>query len=602
LAKLTYRFHLPHPLGVEALRVIREIPGVFAKERVVVSPLSAAWIVERTLTELQREFSIQSPKPHHRFTDADLEAIPELREWTFKFLAGYQKAGVLFAANGPDESAILAHPTGAGKSLQGIVWLLLKPGTGIFLTKAGARRTIQLEVERYTTVKPRVLWPPSDRRFDDDQFENLHEQRIVVAGWENLPQIMDHLLNANATSLVLDELHLGKGHKRWAAIPGRDEQGNDTKTFARLQNRVACAARISANANRRLGLTATLIPDRVRDLWGELDLVHPGDWGKYWGKIDADDVRTNSFVKRYCDLSLNDFGGWDDKGESNVGELKRRMFFVVHRVDSSVTHRDLPPMRRQIVYLTKADQNAPSSFTEELKKAQSRGAKSLQEVRLAEAASRKRGYVVDEVIEALKSKQKIVIFTGRHRDCERLEAAIKLAVSKVTWHDGTPAIFMAHGGHGTGLRDEIRERWMGNAAAGVPPMPGPAVLIGTSEAWGESYSLNHTDLALIVMLPLNSKQLWQWEGRFYRLGQLVPVLLKYIIAEGTYDEAVASILLSKLPAVADIQADSKFKEATAQFLGHDRTDDIEKRLLDAVMVDHESLFAEFTDAPAPELQ
>jgi hypothetical protein len=188
----------------------------------------------------------------------------------------------------------------------------------------------------------------------------------------------------------------------------------------------------------------------------------------------------------------------------------------------------------------------------------------------------------------VKSKQKVVIFTGRHKDCDRLEEAIK----KVLKGQSVP-IFVGHGGHGTQVRDGIREMWMGNPAKSIEPLEGPAVLIGTGQAWGEAYSLNHTHLALMVMLPINAKELWQREGRFYRQGQKIPVLIKYIIAEGTYDEAVASILLSKLPAVADVHADSQFVEATDQFMGRDNTDEIEARLTAAVMKDPDALFTEF---------
>ena len=84
---------------------------------------------------------------------------------------------------------------------------------------------------------------------------------------------------------------------------------------------------------------------------------------------------------------------------------------------------------------------------------------------------------------------------------------------------------------------------------------GPTVLIGTGHAWGESVNLQDTDLALFVMLPWTPRNILQWEGRFSRLGQKRPVMVSYIIAEGTVDEHVADILLDKLPAVHEIGGD-----------------------------------------------
>jgi hypothetical protein len=64
--------------------------------------------------------------------------------------------------------------------------------------------------------------------------------------------------------------------------------------------------------------------------------------------------------------------------------------------------------------------------------------------------------------------------------------------------------------------------------------------------------LQDTDLAIMAMLPYTPGRLIQYEGRFARLGQKRPVLIRYLIAEGTVDEHVASILLSKIPAVERI--------------------------------------------------
>ncbi len=87
---------------------------------------------------------------------------------------------------------------------------------------------------------------------------------------------------------------------------------------------------------------------------------------------------------------------------------------------------------------------------------------------------------------------------------------------------------------------------------------GPAVLIGTGDAWGESINLQDTDVLYMVMLPWTPKQIRQWEGRVARIGQTRPVLIVYIIAETTVDEDVADNLLGKLPPVLDVVQDSEF--------------------------------------------
>ena len=80
--------------------------------------------------------------------------------------------------------------------------------------------------------------------------------------------------------------------------------------------------------------------------------------------------------------------------------------------------------------------------------------------------------------------------------------------------------------------------------------PGPCVLVGTGQAWGTGIDgLQCTDVAIFALLPYTPGQLDQWEGRFTRLGQDRPVTILFPIAEGTADDHLADILLSKLPAV-----------------------------------------------------
>ena len=356
---------------------------------------------------------------------------------------------------------------------------------------------------------------------------------ILVTSYDILPGWIDTLVklmkSAPRSSLVFDEIHHVKSHRRWQAEV--DERNPSRVSFALKDNRAAACYRLSRIATRRLGLTATPLKDRVRDLWAQLDLIHPGEWGNYW-----------DWARRYAGASENRFGGMDDKGKSNLGELKRRLSYVSHRVPYSVANRDLPPKRRLVTYVKVCDQNrAEGGISKELKMAAKFGATALLEARLMEAASRKRKVVLAHARDALEGGLKVTIFTGRRIDCERLAAEAK------SWTDGTTPVlarsqlFSGHGGDSPEARETIRKAYM--AASG------PSLLVGTGDAWGEGLDLQDSDLAIFAMLPYTPGQVIQWEGRFCRLGQKRPVLIRYIIAEGTVDEHVASILLGKLPAV-----------------------------------------------------
>ena len=149
-----------------------------------------------------------------------------------------------------------------------------------------------------------------------------------------------------------------------------------------------------------------------------------------------------------------------------------------------------------------------------------------------EAAARKRRKAIERIESHTESGQKVVVFTGRRADCEKFAEATRKAVGKdvTIWH--------AHGDSSPEIRQRIVDEYMEH--------PGPCVLVGTGDAFGESLNLQRTDAAFFVMLPYTPGQLEQWEGRFTRRGQDRPVIIYYVIAEGTVDEHVAGILLEKI--------------------------------------------------------
>jgi len=81
---------------------------------------------------------------------------------------------------------------------------------------------------------------------------------------------------------------------------------------------------------------------------------------------------------------------------------------------------------------------------------------------------------------------------------------------------------------------------------------------------------------LFAMIPYTHGQVEQAEGRFIRLGQDRPVLICYAIAEGTVDDHVADLLLTKLDAVdatvaqLGVQAEAgEYGEALAGIMSDD---------------------------------
>lgn len=507
------------------------------------------------------------------------------------FLTPYQKEGIAFGW-----SKVGCHywwPTGSGKTCIAILTALSSSGPILVVTRAASRVQYAREIERFLNLRAFVLRPQSSLKKHSVKLEDYleecasHDKRpVVVAGWESLVDNLERILGeVNPSVFVADESHRGKGSKRYEVLQLPDapidaspedivdfyaDQEREVQSkngfikttedgrrgFIPVMNTAVAAATISRSVQKRILTTATPIADRVRDLWSQLDLGEPNAWGN-----------KTAWHKRYADAKPGKYGGIDTRGSSNLDELKGRIDGVVHILSYEVTHAQLPPKRRQSVYLTAEDQCKPlGGFTDELKRAVLQGPGAILEVRIAEAASRKRKAVLAMIKDHTDSGHKVVVFTGRKRDCDKLGV-------DVANHLKTVKVWAAHGDHNVEARQKIVDDYMSH--------PGPCVLVGTNYSFGESINLDDTDAAFMVMLPYTPGMLRQNEGRFHRLSTKRPVIIYYVIAEGTVDEHIAQLIIDKLPAVGEVVEDRELAGASGVLAGvSDNPDDLAKSVLE----------------------
>jgi SNF2 family DNA or RNA helicase len=490
--------------------------------------------------------------------------LPELRDWVWPFLTDYQRDGLCLAvARG---NYHLWWPCGAGKTLGAIIWALATPHATLIITRASARRQWASELRRFATVDPYVLLPKSNRRAGTETptayLERVAREGlrpVIIAGWTSLsttwedvdgkeqrglnPELDDLLDTMGAFSIVWDESHQGKSHKRWRRLARQD----GGYRYEKRTTTAAVAGFLAPRAVRRLALTATPMPDRTRDLWAQLDLVDPGLWGKYW-----------DWAGKYCD-AYEDMHGWDDKGSSNIEELRTELARCAHIVPTELVSTKLPPLRRTVTWLPKDALSAASKEARVGLKSAAKAAKGhksgeaverLLQSKLELSASRKTGHVVQTVVDCLSGGQKVLVFTGLRSNVERLRDAVQVGLEKALpkAKGGDWKLWGAHGGTLPEDRETIREDYMA--------YDGPACIVGTGAAWGESLNLQQSDRLIIVMLPWTWGQIRQWEGRVRRLGGK-PCLVEYLVAEGTIDERVSSIVLDKLAAVENVLPDEQ---------------------------------------------
>lgn len=468
-----FRFSITPALTEPQRAVLKALAGAFVpwSGRQVNVGINAAWMVQRILPQLGCKVLHVAP-PDWPPPRTEIPHVPGMRvrvsgfeeEWPH-YLLPWQKHLLLHYAHRPAVHAWWAP--GSGKTLAGIVWSFDAPGRVLFITRSGARRTIAADVKRFTTERYFVLEGAKRQDIPDDR-------RVVITGWDTLVHHADNLVVWQPTTVVFDEIHRAKNFKRRVAIPRLDQLGNHVlrgdgnlaMDFELRQNTSAAAEKVSRAAKRRIGLTGSPVKDRLRDLWAQLDLVEPGEWGNAY-----------DWFKRYCNAHEGTFGGMETTGRSAgpfVQELQMRLSMTVNAVPYSVTHRDLPAKRRQVTYIPRTELLKDAGPEARKNYAKAAGEMAMAHARLAMAAALKRNAVVAEVVDSLDvndNKGKIVVVTGLRGEAEKLHASIrkKLPDAVASWY-GT-------GDHTVNARDEIQAQYMEH--------PGPCVLVGTMQAWGE---------------------------------------------------------------------------------------------------------------------
>lgn len=597
-----YRYALPRTTPVDVYRKLTlEIPGLRANPKAaqLFAPLHAGWLVSAALTAREIPSTLHTTlpawggdwmdQPSWGAVVSKLHRMGEVRPGVLepgglvleRGVLPYQQAGICFAA--AKAGAHLWWPGGAGKTLALILWAMLKPGPVVVVTKAAARMQWASEVRRFTELDPYVVAPDTKETLANYLFhmEGCGKRPFVIVAWSSLVKHVDALLQVRAVSIGFDELHIGKSHRRKRAVT-TDDGG---VRFEDLDNAVSAAARLSRSAVRRLGTSATPVKDRLRDLWGQLDLVEPGAWGPFLVCDQETRDPIGGFAYRYCAARRGVYS-IDTTGTSNLQELLGRLQFCVHKLTYAETHRDLPPKRRRSLYLRAEDQDRATlkdrkRFDQDMRRAAKFGSAAVLEARLAESAALKRSAVVGLAVETGQARGKVVIFTGRTEDADALLLALRKSSSGIFTGSNS---WCAHGKNTTPeQREKIREAYMA--------APGPAVLVSLGQAMGTAYNLHDTDHAIFAMLPWTGGDLHQWEQRFSRQGMLRKVLITYVVNVGSVDEHVVARLVSKLPAMEEVAGDAETARAQEALSGmEDR-----EALASAVLAKLEQVDADLLD-------
>jgi hypothetical protein len=474
---------------------------------------------QKVLTTPRNMRRFIEPRPAGLPAPTEFPVPPGAHDWVAEWFTEYQRREIqrFWHSSG----WALWWACGAGKTVAACYWALGLPGPIVIVTRAGVKYQFARELERISDVKVYVM-----EGQDPNEDPIPVGTRAVSIGWELLPyrtDLLDFVSGGNAT-VLWDELHKAKSYKRTEKyVSDRGEVA-----WRPMVNITTAAANLSKVCARSAGLTATPFRNTLADLWSQLDILEPNCWGTNW-----------AFVHRHCDAKPGKHGGLDTSGTTHKGELNQRLKEIVSIVRQNEVSAQLPPKRRQMALIRRAEQSRAPAFKRHMARAAKQGQQMLFEAKLAEAASRKRAWVAATAAEYLARGQHVTIFTGRKEEVKSTREAIEVELRRLK----VDAVIQSGDGE-----DSQDERFSMCQVYGSTP--GAACLIGTGAAFGEGIDgMQFTDLVIFQMLPWTPAEIEQWEGRFIRLGQDRSVLIIFPIAEGTVDEEVAELLIGKLQQV-----------------------------------------------------
>ena len=244
-----------------------------------------------------------------------------------------QKAGVARFLRAAPSRMILAYGTGCGKTPTSIsaVASLLSQGRYpkdkedwriLVVCPAIVRRHWTSEFERWLRLDAYPIEMGRHRKTGSKRA--LQQRDAAYAGnVQCVSYDLAHEVDAEGwDAIIFDEIH--------HLSDCTSKQSRVAQQLMRLNHGVPC-----------LGLSATLIPTELWQLWHPMWLLFGNEWGRppKAGKICWD------FVGRYCNVERNEYGcAPGQPRESRQAELNKRLNKVAHRLTREDIADDLPPV------------------------------------------------------------------------------------------------------------------------------------------------------------------------------------------------------------------------------------------------------------------
>lgn len=431
-----------------------------------------------------------------------------------------QAEGVARFLSAPSKRLVLAYGTGVGKTPTAItalnVWW-------------GQRRNVKRE-PRILVVCPAIVrrhWCKEFRRWANIDARPIEMGRLRQSGTKAALKARDEAYANNVQIVSFDLCHEVEA-EGWDAVVL-----DEVHHLADCQSKQSRVVRTLLRANPGvpvLGLSATLIPTRIEQLWHPLHLL----FGDAWGARPKAGSICWQFAGRYCEVERTEYGSKVGRARAKMmPELKGRLRKVCHRLTREDISDHLPPL--------------------DVKTLEVPGNTLARGMHVVGSSVRQRPEVEHAIawVRALASDIRHAVILCYHRDVARQIQAE--ATRLADWRASCPII------DGTMTTDE-RVRALDNCE--LSPR---SLLIATSESIREGVRLMWAQKVLFAEWRQSPAQVWQVMGRFQSVGDSRRPQIEVLIDESLYGQA--KVLTDRMGAIDGALKTSTSEAAVAEVFG-----------------------------------
>lgn len=325
--------------------------------------------------------------------------------------------------------------------------------------------------------------------------------------------------------VIADEAHLLRGRSKL-------ERRGESRRDRLLQ--------VAQGVPRFWALTGTPVYGRVADLWGLLDVVTDGLYGRPFFDFDV----------KYANGHKGEYG-WVNDGSMNIEELTGRLSTFLLKRDRRDIMPDMPAKARQVVRLdaSKASFKRPKG---------KRTAGGLHGA-LRATAKVKEGPVAENVANECAEGAKVVVFAYLRDNAEGLAQALeKLSQDDVRLRARNFRLWCVSGD--TPVEARFKQ------AQAFREWTGAGAFVATIDSVPVAISLKGAQSVHFADLTFDPASLLQAEDRPYEVGTAGLTILYYVV-EQSIDEHVVGLVLPKMETLEAVVKEGAAGDFRAAFTG-----------------------------------